>query len=82
MNTFRGIWTYPYGKNNGGFTIRERLHRTREIFWRGFAHRLPRKLAFWSFIDSGVRYMKSDEVVPEVTYTDLLQRVGEDAKLT
>jgi hypothetical protein len=82
MNTFWGIWTWPYGKRGGGMTVLERLRRTNELFWRALAHRLPRKLAFWSFIDSGVRYMKSDEVVPDVTYTVLLQRVGEDANLT
>lgn len=82
MNTFWGIWTWPYGKKGGGLTVRERLRHTSEVFWRGVAHRLPRRLAYWSFIDSGVRYMEDTEVVPDVTYTVLLQRVGKDAELT
>jgi len=66
------IWTLR------GMTLRERLNRTGEAAIRSIAHRLPRRLAYWSFIDSGVRYMRSDEIVPEVYYTDLLQRFGDD----
>jgi hypothetical protein len=69
---FWTIWTMP------AMALRERLNRTGEWVLRGMAHRLPRKLAYWSFIDTGVRYMRSDEVVPEVAYTDLLQRAGDD----
>ena len=65
------IWTLR------GLPLAERIDRTREAFWRGLAHRLPRRLAYWSFIDTGVRHMGSSEVVPEVTYMDLLQRAGE-----
>jgi len=67
------IWTLR------GMTLRERLNRTGEAAIRSVAHHLPRRLAYWSFIDSGVRYMRSDEVVPEVYYTDLLQRFGNEA---
>lgn len=62
------IWTIP------GMSLRARLHETREAFWRWLAHRLPRRLAYWSFIDSGVRRIRSDEVVPDVRYTDLIGR--------
>lgn len=65
------IWTLR------GMTLRERLNRTAEATIRGIAHRLPRRLAYWSFIDTGVRHMRSDEVVPDVRYTDLLQRAGQ-----
>ena len=47
----RTIWTMPT------FTLRERVNRTQEWFWMKLAHRLPRKLALWSFIDTGTRYM-------------------------
>jgi hypothetical protein len=63
------IWTLR------GMSFHERLNRTGEAFIRSLAHRLPRRLAYWSFIDSGVRYMRSDEVVSEVPYMDLLQRM-------
>lgn len=56
-------------------TLRERLNRTGERAWRSVAHRLPRRLAYWSFIDTGARTIRSDEVVPEVTYTTLLARL-------
>ena len=62
------IWTLR------GMTLRERLRRTREAFWHSLAHRLPRPLAYWSFIDTGVRHIRNDEVVPDVRYTEILQR--------
>ncbi len=61
-------WTLP------GLGLRERLNRTGEALVRGLAHRLPRRLAYWSFIDTGVRAMRAKDVVPEVRYMDLLQR--------
>ena len=64
------IWTLR------GMAFRERLNRTGEAFMRGLAHRLPRRLAYWSLIDSGVRYMESNEVVPEVTFMTILERSG------
>lgn len=66
---FMTIWRCP------GMTFAERLSRTVEWFWRILAHRLPKRLAYWSYIDSGVRVMRSDEVVPEVTYMDILKRL-------
>jgi hypothetical protein len=61
-------------------SLRERIHRTQEWAWMKTAHRLPRQLAYWSFIDSGVRTIRSDEVVPEARYTDLLQRMGNEVR--
>lgn len=65
----RTIWTLR------GMPLRERLNRTGEATVRGLAHRLPRRLAYWSFIDTGVRHMKPDEVVPEVPFMALLERM-------
>ena len=65
------IWTIP------AMTLAERLRRTGDWAAAAIAHRLPRRLAYWSFIDTGVRHIRSDEVVPEVTYVDLLQRAGQ-----
>ena len=62
------IWTLP------GLPLRERISRTQEWGWRTTAHHLPRRLAYWSFIDTGVRTMKPDEEVPAVTFMDLLSR--------
>lgn len=69
---FTTIWTLR------GMSLRERLNRTSVAAIAGLAHRLPRRLAYWSFIDSGVRYMRDDEVVPEVRYMDLVQRMGKE----
>ncbi|QYC53741.1 hypothetical protein SEA_LEROY_75 [Gordonia phage Leroy] len=66
---FTTIWSIP------AMSLGERLRRTEEAFWRWLAHRLPRKLAYWSYIDTGVRHM-GDDVVPEVTYTEILKRAG------
>jgi len=56
--------------------LTERLSRTGEWVIREVAHRLPRRLAYWSFIDTGVRHMHADEVVPEVPYMVILERAG------
>lgn len=63
------IWTLPT------MTLRERLARTSEWGWRTLAHRLPRRLAYWSWIDSTVRHIEPDEVVPEVTAMTVLERM-------
>ncbi len=39
------------------------------------AKHLPREVKYWSFIQLGVEAIHDDEVVPEVTYTEVLQRV-------
>lgn len=57
-------------------TLRERFRRTGELVLIAAAHRLPRALAYRSFIDTGARHIRSDEVVPEVRYTEILSRIG------
>lgn len=64
------IWTLP------AMTIRERFRRTGEVALIALAHRLPRALAYRSFIDTGVRHMRPDEEVPDVRYSEILQRIG------
>lgn len=66
---FTTIWT-------SGYPLSEKLHRTGEWAMRGIAHRLPRRLAYWSFVDTGVRQIAGNEIVPEVPYTTLLERAG------
>ena len=73
------IWGTPIWPSKGGYTFRERLNRTGEWAMQGIAHRLPRKLAYWSFIDSGVRTMGND-VVPDARYVDLLKRLEGDLR--
>lgn len=68
------IWTLR------GMSLRERVNRTGECAMRAVAHRLPRRLAYWSFIDSGVRYMNPSEVVPEVPFMDVLSRFGDEVR--
>ena len=65
----RTIWTLP------DMSLPERIDRTQEWAWRTVAHRLPRRLAYWSLIDSGVRVMRPDEIVPEVRYMEVLERM-------
>lgn len=62
------IWTMP------ACPLREKLNRTGEELLRRLAHRLPRRLAYLSFIDSGARLMGPTEEVPDVRYTELLGR--------
>jgi len=63
------IWTMP------ACTLREKLHRTGEWSMRGIAHRLPARLKYWVFIDVGAANIRSDEIVPDVRYTEILQRM-------
>lgn len=37
--------------------------------------RMPRWLAYWAVIDAGTRYMKPDEVVPDVPLVTVLSRM-------
>jgi len=69
MMRFMTIWTMP------AMTLREKIARTGEWVMRGVAHRLPRRLAYWSYIDTTVRHLKSDEVVPEVPAMTILGRM-------
>ena len=63
------IWTMP------AMTLRERLRRTSEWAWHLTARHLPRRLAYWSFIDTGARMTSTREVVPEVRFMDLAARL-------
>jgi hypothetical protein len=67
------IWTIP------AMSLRERLSRTGELVLMTTAHHLPRRLAYWSFIDTGVRHIGDTEEVPAVTYAVLLERAGRQA---
>lgn len=69
---FRTIWTLR------AMSLRERLARTGEWAVMALAHWLPRRLAYWSFIDTGVRYMGKDDTVPEVRFMTLVKRAGDD----
>jgi hypothetical protein len=72
LRELRTIWTLPASN------LLEKVELTEEFAYRTVAHHLPRRLAYWSLIDQGVRHIKEDEVVPEVLFTDLLQRSHDD----
>ena len=57
-----------------GMSFRERIRRTNEVALIWLAHRLPRGLAYRSFIDTGVRLMDGNDQVTEVPYMTLLSR--------
>lgn len=63
------IWTLR------GMALTERLARSHEWMWRTLAHQLPRELAYWSYLDTGARTIAGDEIVPDVRYLDLLDRI-------
>lgn len=63
------VWTLR------GMSLQERLRRTEECFWRWAGARLPRKLAYWSYIHTGVRAMNNTDVVPLLRYTEVLERI-------
>lgn len=55
-------WGYEYGKR-------------RDFCWLWLARRLPKRLAYWSYIVAGSSVIRSNEIVPEVRYTELLKRM-------
>lgn len=65
----RTIWTIP------AMALPERLHRTSEWFWLKAARHIPERLAYWSFVVHGTRYIAGNEVVHDVKYMDLFGRM-------
>ena len=53
---------------------RYKYEKQRDFFWLWLARHLPRKLAYWSYIVQGGKYIGND-VMPEVTYMTLLERM-------
>lgn len=58
----------------------ERRSRLAEWAWSTAAQFLPRRLAYWSLIATGVRHIRGNEEVPAVAFTTVLQRAGEALK--
>ena len=63
------IWTIP------AMSVTERLRRTRDAATLWTAHRLPRRLAYWSLIDTGARHMRAHPtaVMPQIRYDEVLR---------
>ena len=59
-----------------GYPLSEKRVRLAELFWTTAARHLPKKLAYWSFIHSGVKNILPNEEVPAVPYTVVLQRLS------
>lgn len=57
----------------GGWKARR--YRLAEEGWSFAARHLPPKLAYHAFIHTAVQHMRPDEIVPEVRYATLLERV-------
>ena len=62
------IWTLR------GMPIRERFARTGEWLIQSAAHRLPRRLAYWSYIDSTARHSMRhpNAIVPDIAALDVI----------
>ena len=58
-----------------GMSLTEKLRRTKSLFWRKLAKKLPTPLAYWSYILVSSRHIKQNEVVPEVKVVDILSRM-------
>ena len=67
--TLKTIWTIP------AMDFSERVRRNADLRAMKIAVHLPARVAYWSFIHQGVRNIKDNEVVPEVTYTEVLGRL-------
>jgi hypothetical protein len=53
--------------------------RDRVNFW--VCRHLPDHLVFWALIRAGAREIHGGEVVPEVTFTTVLKRAGDRARI-
>ena len=62
------IWTLR------GMPLGERLDRTGEWIVQTIAHRMPRRLAYWSYIDSTARYSSRNPnaIVPSIAALDVI----------
>ena len=69
------IWTLPASDTT------ERLRRTRDALAREVAHRLPRRLAYWSLVDTIVRHTGATEAPHEVGAVALLDRAAKGLDL-
>lgn len=63
------IWTIP------AMTIAERFRRTADLAAQTVAAKLPKRIRYWTFIQTGSAAMTETEVVPEARFMDLLKRV-------
>lgn len=75
------IWGLPLRQSKGGYSLRERLSRTGELWWYYTAPKLlPRRLRYGVLIHEGVRQIRHDEEVPAVPFTEVLKRTGEEMR--
>lgn len=44
--------------------------------WEILVKIMPKSLKYWVLIDQGVKFIHSDEIVPNVPFTKVLQRSG------
>ena len=54
---------------------RYELDKRRTFTWLWVARHVPSRLAYWVYIVQGSRAMNDTDIVPEVRYAELLQRM-------
>lgn len=59
------------------FTLGERVSRLGEWAGRKIAHHLPETIKYYAFIDFAAARIHDDEIVPEVTIMEVLERADE-----
>lgn len=65
----------------GGYTYAEIIRLFKEYMTIKVAKRLPKSVIYWSFINVGIDHIKDNEIVPEVKYTEILQRLGYEVRV-
>jgi len=48
-----------------------------QSLWGLLVKIMPRRLKYWVLIDQGVKFIHTNEVVPDVPFTQVLQRSGD-----
>jgi hypothetical protein len=58
-------------------------HRKADDEWRPsklIADRLPHSVIYWAVIRAGVETIRGNEIVPDVPYVEVLERIGDRAE--
>ena len=65
-------WKYRYIKHDIALWFYRRTGL--QSPWQIIVRVMPRRLKYWTMIDLGTRHIERNETVPEVPFTEVLQR--------
>jgi hypothetical protein len=54
------------------------VYKWRDNVNQWVSRHIPSYLVYWSLIHAGIKSIRSDEIVPDVTFMDILSRYGNE----